>query len=115
MMHVEKPLQVTDMLGNLDVIWSARGGGRAARRGERGGASVTERTKTEPAGGATETWRVRALPLGLDEDEGVLLARACDEAGLDPRSLVKSASRALYRAKNSGRNRVQVAKKGEGA
>lgn len=33
MMHVEKPLQVTDMLGKLDVICLARGGGLSGQAG----------------------------------------------------------------------------------
>ncbi len=33
MMHVEKPLEVTDMMGKLDVICSARGGGLSSQAG----------------------------------------------------------------------------------
>jgi small subunit ribosomal protein S9 len=33
MMHVEKPLQVTETLGKLDVICSARGGGLSGQAG----------------------------------------------------------------------------------
>ena len=37
MMHVERPLQVTETLGKVDVICSARGGGRSHYAGHRQG------------------------------------------------------------------------------
>jgi len=36
------------------------------------------------ANGAAETWRVMAVPLGLDEPESVLRERAAEQAGVDP-------------------------------
>jgi len=33
MLHVEKPLEVTDMLGKVDIICSARGGGLSGQAG----------------------------------------------------------------------------------
>lgn len=39
------------------------------------------------AGGAAETWRVMAVPLGLDEPESVLHERAAEQAGIDPGSV----------------------------
>ncbi len=70
---------------------------------------MTQRTKSSPGGGPIETWRVRALPLGLDEQEGVLLARACDEAGLDPAEVraMRLARKSVDARKQRGRRRVR--------
>ncbi len=58
---------------------------------------------------AVETWRVRALPLALDEDERVLLGRACDEIGVDPGDVLalRLARKSVDARKQRGQRRVR--------
>jgi uncharacterized FAD-dependent dehydrogenase len=63
----------------------------------------------EAAGVAIETWRVMALPLGLDEDDALLRDRAAEQAGIDPGEIraMRIARKSVDARKQRGRRRVR--------
>lgn len=96
-----------------------RQGDRVARYGGEEFAVILPQSDLEGAAGLAETMRARVEALGISHPDSrvspvttISLGVAClsPRADLDPRDLVNAADRALYAAKNAGRNRVARAK-----